>query len=578
MEVTLQYASTEKSLAGWGFALAGAGAQHVNTATSFYQLSLPGGSLSDDPIIPFEGRVIIRRGRTGSGTAWSGGYTAFVGYRMDPVIDGRPDYTGIHYTFANAWYFLEQTPYQQKALSRDASAAAASVLFNTDLTLFQRFDDSAAFGVVKITNGEQIADILQHLIDHSGGIDGGAPFAIGSTNAADLDVPEYQVQEMTCAAAIQKCLELSPDCSLVFDYSTLPPTVTVRRRASMSPVTLALANGTDHKSVNIRRLDSLVPRTVIIYYRSVATNATSGVQYLSYAKDKYPLDGVEAGPRVLVQTIDLIGSTSLSLSAELRVRTCMASNAFSSAQRRAWWALHNPELKSTLAELGYERVSNLTMGEVTNIVADGNQTVGGVYYADGAAVSLANFPYELLDTQIADWMQLDSGTPVVGLTVRIDSRVSYDLSDKAATGAALVLHKSVRAEKLSTRIVLTNGEDGPYYYSSITAGEAVPVGLAQRVFQSLALQFEGEHIRVENQITQPVTLANTLNLSNGRAEWATMNAQIQSISEDDSTGMTTVTIGPARHLSAGDLRAIQFFNRNRRKRSPTTAQKTTGEV
>ena len=59
-------------------------------------------------------------------------------------------------------------------------------------------------------------------------------------------------------------------------------------------------------------------------------------------------------------------------------------------------------------------------------------------------------------------------------------------------------------------------------------------------------------------------MGNSLNLSGGRAEWATMNAQIQSITKDFGTGRTTVTIGPARFLSAGDLTQLFLVNRMRR--------------
>ena len=71
-------------------------------------------------------------------------------------------------------------------------------------------------------------------------------------------------------------------------------------------------------------------------------------------------------------------------------------------------------------------------------------------------------------------------------------------------------------------------------------------------------------------------MANTLCLSGGRAEWETMCAMIQSITEDDGLGETSVSIGPAPHLDAAGLRAVGYFNRQRLMREPTKTQRATG--
>ena len=51
-------------------------------------------------------------------------------------------------------------------------------------------------------------------------------------------------------------------------------------------------------------------------------------------------------------------------------------------------------------------------------------------------------------------------------------------------------------------------------------------------------------------------MGDKLNLTGGRSEWETMDAQIQSIRKDYGRGETTVTIGPAKHLNADQLMAI----------------------
>jgi hypothetical protein len=44
-------------------------------------------------------------------------------------------------------------------------------------------------------------------------------------------------------------------------------------------------------------------------------------------------------------------------------------------------------------------------------------------------------------------------------------------------------------------------------------------------------------------------LGNVLNVTGGRAEWAGMNASIQTVEEDIDNGVTRVTFGPPAHLN-----------------------------
>jgi hypothetical protein len=117
-------------------------------------------------------------------------------------------------------------------------------------------------------------------------------------------------------------------------------------------------------------------------------------------------------------------------------------------------------------------------------------------------------------------------------------------------------------------IELTNGITATYFtVASNQPGESYIIGncgIAQSLWRALKVpQYEGDYVKVEVNFTNGISMANRLNLSGGRAEWATMNAQIIGIREDYGTHTTSVSIGPAKHLNAQQLSSLLNMWRNR---------------
>lgn len=566
--LTLEHGGVEKSFADWGISLAGAGLEEQNLALSTYRFSLAAANITADPFIGFEAKVIIRGNRTGSGTSYSGGFVKFIGWRLDVVLDGRPEWQGGHYTFGNAWYWLASMLYQQPRSS--ITVAGQAFPFTTDLALFQRLNTSTII-IAPITNGEQITDILTYALSVLTPFLGAAPFAIG-TIAPDLDLPVYNCKEVSCAAAIAKCLELSPECTLDVDYTTTTgggaplQTLNVIARSARTARTLALANGTDHKAIRIAPRPTLQLRSVVIFFR--ITYSDNGVAKCAFVKDKYGPHGAnhasdpEAGPRVLLQTFDLQGGSFNQLSALLDSATCHANTgATNNANRLNFW-------RSLYPELALAGVSDLSVENATITAA---QAQDG--YAAGAAVPLAAFPYQLHDTMLADWMTLSGGTPAAAIRVKIEAVARYKLSQKASTnGHARPTHDYTGGDgrKLYAYVTLTNAPAGLYRTSESSGGEEVPTGIAQKIYEAMSvLQYSGEDVRVRAAAQNDagngplIKLGNTLNLSGGRSEWASMAAQVQSIRTDDGAGTVSITFGPASHLNVNDLAALWLYNRER---------------
>jgi len=114
------------------------------------------------------------------------------------------------------------------------------------------------------------------------------------------------------------------------------------------------------------------------------------------------------------------------------------------------------------------------------------------------------------------------------------------------------------------------GSDYGWVYVNVTATDAItqvyekplsettqeqpPAGMAEYLYNALAqLHQEGDFPIKEQECGGAIQVGNALNLGGGRAEWETMQAQVQKVTEEIESGVTTATVGPAKHLSPADL-------------------------
>jgi len=540
---TLECDGVEKSLGDWGFDLNSCRLTHVNLRQSTFQGRIVVPDMTAEPIFGFESRVILRRGRVGSGTSYTGGASVFVGYTLDQSCTGRPRTEEHGYTFGNAWYLVERTVYQQSFASRRTTQHDVEYPLVSELILFTRLDEQTG-GLVACTNGQQIEDILRHVSDTCVAQGLAEPFVVGRIDP-DLLVPPVEVRELMCDKAIEQCLDLAPNCQVVWDYSTVPPIVSVLMRASLAPVDLTIANGVDFGSVDISPLQSLVPKTVIVNYK--ITVVDEGTSFYQYVRDKYPADGPDGGPGVVIQTVDLVGPTYSSVVGALECLDATAANSNDPGIAAAWWAQFHPKFADAK----------------TLVITIGNATFYST--ADGSVVNVAAYPNFLRPggPTVLPWMTYN-GAPVVGIPVQVRALVAYE---EWAESSHATRYTKVSNEVLTANITLTNGVTGSYSSETITYGEQVPQRIAQAVFEAMQLQYEGQIELVEETPTGQVGLGNSINLTdpNGnRPNWSSMAAIVQRVMEQEGTGRTTIVVGPRRHIDSGNLAALLKFNRNRR--------------
>lgn len=627
---TLQYNGTERAFAKWGFALHSTKCLRHNLREDIFRATVAGALVSDDPIFPYEAQVIIRTGRTsasGDDNSFSGGVTKFSGKRVGMEGAASGSEQGVTYEFLGPWYDLANTHYLQTFQGVAVLPyAPGEIVLNTSTA-----NNSHVLSFISI--GDQLQAILQWLLDqysaqgmaapyqytgrdlNSGAIDlsvtGTAAVGVNtdkSGNAYDFHVnadstidsalfaqflPSYIGKPMMCSQALQKMLELSPRTNVCFDYSTTPPTVFIRSVDNFAPVSLALFNGIDHKSLNIKRRDDLVARAVVITYR--ITNTVNGKQVVDYAIDKWGGHGANnasdpsAGLRVLSETIDLQGYSVTTTTAQMDCEP-LACRGGANAIKRAWWASRRGGEQAKFSDSRMRFQDNafaettipdatITYATSAGMDVDGNSRVAS---APLSSADLALFTNRIVRGTHHAWMTI-AGEPVRSLKVRVSVQTEHAIYDVVATGdppGQLPINESasnvaingrrqckVNTEETHCEIELTNASnalDGSPFTSttvaSSTPGELYIVGdggIAQYLFNALQpFQYDGEYAKVETNFANNVNLMNAVNFSGGRAEWATMNAQPQSIIEDFGTRQTFVRIGVSNHLTAGQLSSL----------------------
>jgi hypothetical protein len=545
---TLEYNGIERTLAARGFSLDGTSGTFGNQRADTLHVTVPGGQIADPEIFPFEAVIIFRLQRdsdNGADGSFSGGAIEFTGKRVGEVVDLRPNYEGVKYEFQGPWYDLEHTTYQQPFGSWQSGALTFP--YQSELLLFTELN--TVTGVLSfITNGAQVRDILQFLLDQYAAQGMAAPYQIGTIDPA-LKLLPLPCRPMPCSDAILKCLELSSDCTVSFDYTVTPPRVNVKSVYALAPATLPIADGVSHKSLRIVPRPDLRPRGVVVVFKN--TSVIDGVNFIGYLKQKYGPHGADnaadpdSGLRVIVDWLDVLGPVITTVNQSIEVAAVNA-NAAAQADRRAWWALHDKKF----ADLRL-RLQNADTGAATTI-PDATVTDADT----GAAVSLADYPNELLDGTIAPWMGFNVKR------VRISVPLTYAIYDKVGAAeeddlTGTLVNRYTQKEH-HIEITVTDGVTGTYSTTaSETTGEVIPADLALNLWTALnRLQYEGDYVKVQAAINGGISMLNCLNLSNGRPEWATMNAQIQSITKDYGRGTTQVTIGPAKHLNADHLMSI----------------------
>jgi hypothetical protein len=527
---TLTHNGTEKTFSAWGIG-SDVRLQRVNQAPDQLTFSVPG-DMDGALLFAYGDPVLIQRNRsssTGATNTFSAGSVWFRGKATLPQRSGSGSAESVQYQINGPWWDFERCVFQQtwnvwSGYVTPGNPASGNTF--TAVTSSELFLGQTAQGVPQ-TTGAQITEAVNWAITCGAGVQ------LGTIDAA-TNIVSYNVRDITVAEVIQQMLRWSPDIILWFDYTTNPPTLHARKLSNLTAV--AVDPGVEKlRQINLRPRNDLQLPSVHIRFKS--TNTVDGASWTTFTQQLYPVGATGRELGASVHTIELAGMARNTVMGHLETATIQAQSA-NADTRKAWWQKKAPLLTSS-------KLANVAVESATVVDESGN------------TVSLSTYPREIIDGQVAEWMDVD----VVPVTIR--ALVSYDrYADDAHTASKLL--EKVRNKEVSVRVNATNGTTGDYSaVSSEVAAEAEPAGLAQSIYASHSvLQYEGSLSLVDDEIPAGLSMGKKLTINGMGQTWT--NLLIQSVVEEPFHGRIALQVGPASQLGISDLIELLRVNRSRR--------------
>lgn len=516
---TLTYAGDEKSFAEWK--LQNPRRRLIQQSISFVALTSKGERYDADTQFAQGATITIKKIVRNDSTAVETSTVWFVGRVEQPERFGNQFGEGISYLLVDVVYYLSETIYQiawkEHATPGDPSSALVDK-YLSEIFLNKSITDTA------LTTRQQMADALQWCLTVMARPVNGSivPFQFNANEFTAMNIPVDKVVDAPCLNVLIKQLRFMPDAVMWVDYATTPPTIHIKRRSALTPVSINVA-GKPTEEIQIKARYDLQRPSVVLNFRII--NSNNGTPLRETVTQIAGGTGDEF--RAVISTINLEGFSVGGGSSATITRASILADNFFVENRVAWW-------KTKIPWLNDARVASLT---ITQAVRN----------------NPAGFPFEVVTGQIPPTSGVNSRREIIRAVATYNI---LNQSDVRWRGVTQPIDVEITATSATTD-TFTSG-------SSSASGEPVPDDLADDYFEGVSfLPWEGTITFAERELTSPISLGNVLNLTGGRTEWETMNAVVQQIEEDMETGKTTVTFGPPTHLGIADLVELLRFNSER---------------
>lgn len=511
---TILYLGDERTPEAWG--IQNLRRARVSLEQSKLTFDQPAGAADGDPLFAFEGIVTLKK----DGVVW------FTGKCLEPSRKAAAAGEGLSYEVVDLWYDLENCAFQQIWQVTDGVTSSLIDASRSMVIVNQNTDGS------KMDTGAAITAALNYAISC------GANFQVG-TIGVSATIPFVQLKDLPVSEIVRQMLRWTPDAAAWVDYTTTLdgapcPTFHITRRGDAGAVTKAVFGFENSNSLNLRaRRDLLVPAVVLKYTQN---DAIDGVTYLSQTVDKYPADASGTALKTMVGDLPIQGFRGTTLKQYLKTAAMDPTDP-------TWWQAVMPALRSS---------TGATIDPTSIVIADGALELSPEAIA--ASKTSADFPNYIIAGAQPAWLP--------NTTFRVTARANVSYISTDADGNARIVGPtpmSVNVQGTSLGPV-----DATYSFFNIEeTAEEVPSGLAEQIYAAVSvLQFEGVLVAIAEECPGDIGPANVLNLSDGRTEWATMNAQVQRVEEFLDEGRTEITIGPAKHLGGADLLELWRAVRN----------------
>lgn len=374
-----------------------------------------------------------------------------------------------------------------------------------------------------------------------------------------------EIVNQTGDEILMECLRLHPDWIPWIDHGTSPKsTFKITPLSSAAPITYSVA-GTDIVSkFDIMRRDDLLPASVRIIYESA--DKVDEAVFRKLYEDLWPALGATSGPRVLQAYIPLQG---------VQVQTQKQRTYCETIPTDAGDAATKTWLKKKYPQLAAIPDSHFDVESITStLVADpadiDNEPINPS--AERISVSDASdLPRELVKGSIEDWMRLSVGT--VKVVAEISTNGSTTPEESALISGTLT----------PLMITATDAPAGAKLHKGVSswqAAEDVPSGIAQSVYQAIhsAIPHQGSVSVIAREIPTSQIIGGKLRLTGGVAGWATMDAPINALDWDITTGTATISFGPPEYLAPQDFLEMQRILRRRDTRWFQTDERASDEI
>jgi hypothetical protein len=516
----------EQSVADWG--LGALTRERVNQAPDVVTFRAESTPSDAAPIFAYGSMITLRQ----NGTPWFYGRVVEVPGRAAAKMDEQL------YRVAGPWWFLENLVFQQIWQITNGTATALIPTNKSRIILGQKSDGT------KLATGAAIQEVLAYATAR------GVPITVGAVTPNAI-APYAETLDQSCAQVIRNFLRWTPDAMTAFDYTTQPPTLSIFRRADATTLSLP-AYGAPISGLELTpRYDLQAPAVVLKYEQ---TNDIGNDTFTSLIIDAAPTTATGDEFGALVMTFDLAGARATYQTQP--VVTTPIPQTDSDPGVIAWW-------KTKFAWL-----ADFDDGDLQ--VESGTQSVTISDPANYPDLTTSDVPNELLSGSIATWMGLNRAPLLVSATMQFTGTPTDESNEVFGADNTKVLY---------ARVTGTNAETETYSrLTSETEAEPVPAGLAQALYAAVSvLQYDGTIELTEQECSGWGGPGVLLNLTGGRAEWASMQAQIQRVVENIDLGQTKIVVGPARHLNQGELTAWLRANTTRRI-SFRLKERTTGSA
>jgi len=543
-----------QSAEAWGVQVASA----TQTTQQEDEVLLTVSQLIDgSPSFDYLDQVTIYR----NNSRWFEGRVSFVD------LNGGDQSESIEVTLSSVWFDLERMSYLSTWRTGDPTLLDEDdnpIVETAQSSLIVLGEDGEG---TKISVNQTIQDLINYAVSN------GASIQLGSLPSTDISVWVTEYRDQTVGSLLRAQLRFHPDVITSMNYATSPPTLSFISRSAASSVSYIFGFPPISDVRLLPRKDLLVAGVHIDY---IITSSDNGAQFREVETDSAGSSDRSA-INVLNVSLDLQGDSITTQTQSLRstIIPGVGSLSENSSGGRNWYKRHRPQLEEI------DNVEDLEfVMEDFKFVQDNEPDPDDPLTneeRDFREADIGDFEYEFLSGQLDGWFEVPvrsvyykgrvryTGATESFSELQEETRRFFDLRGAAGEPEALIeLRLNAVTEQSQNKTRTTDS----------TEGEELPVGVAAHYLSKLnTLQYEGSITLKDQEVPHMNFMGRVLNISGGKPEWTSMNAQIQSVSYNLLTGQTSISLGPAQSLAPQDILELQRLQ----SRNPIASNSSIGD-